>query len=289
MNILLIILVVFIQACIITVVISCVLISRSPRQFFKRVLLNLQPCLPGQGFKYEIAEVINEGNKPEAELILSTVLFGKNIDEKIKYKRYVEPLTKSIKNFNEMPQSHRAIYRVYVAPDIPTSVMNELQELDVEIVKLKNPPTGYELTQARYLPATDDPDKYCLSVDADDLLGADIFDTLDSWKKSKKLFFYRKHTMSLFLPLTAGRIGFAPGAMPNIRTRLGNYNDSSFGCDELFLKAEVWPSVKKSGAYTTKETPATSGWLLILFAFIIANLMLTGLLILKSAKARVKQ
>ena len=274
--------VVFIQLFILAIVICCILMSKSPRQYFKRVLLNLQPCLPGQGFKYEIAEVINRSQKCDAELILSTVLFGKTLNDKSKHDRYVKPLIKSVNKFNSLEESSRAIYRVYVAPDVPSSVFDELKQLlNVEIFKMKHPPVGYELTQCRYLPCSDDPHKYVLSIDADDELNADVFETLDKWKTSKKPFYYKKHAMSLFRPLTAGRIGFGPGSMLDMRTRLGKYNDSSFGCDELFLKAEVWPQLKKHGAYTTKEDPATGAWILLITVFIIVNVGVLALLIYK--------
>ena len=218
---------------------------KSERQVFKRIFRHVKPCPFGVGTHFETVDKLNGQDQHfSPQILFTTCLFGVYSDTF--HNNYVTPLYAAVERVHTfMPTAQ---VRVYLAQSLPQHIQKRLLELKCQVHLMSPDPVGFEGTMWRFY-AADEETLPFISIDADDdTVTQSFIQEVKHWLDSDKQFFVKRHHLSSFLPMTAGRWGAKPGALKNINMKelTESYCDYTFGVDEGFLNREVWPHAQDS-------------------------------------------
>lgn len=244
------ILILLLYLVIITATVVVFFLLKSERQVFKRIFRHVKPCPFGVGTHFEIVEKLNGDPAFKPQVLFTTCLFGNYSDQF--HNTYVRPLYAAVERVHTlMPNSQM---RVYLSQSLPETIRKKLLSLKCQVYLMSPDPVGFEGTMWRFYAA--DELLPFISIDADDdTVNQEFIKEVQHWLDSDKEFFVKRHHLSSFLPMTAGRWGAKPGAFKgqNLRELTESYCDYTFGVDEGFLNREVWPLAQESVDETTVD------------------------------------
>jgi hypothetical protein len=220
----------------------------SIRNMRRRRLGDLRTCDNGAG-SCDIQETIND--HPDKVGVIAISLFG-DMNEPVKRERYFDPVIRNAKIIgNYMPEWY---IRVYLCPNVPTNIREELINADCEVCIMKTPSNGFNASMWRFLAAADDVP--FLSMDADFKIDDKYFgfyspaEHVKKWLQTDKDFFHRSlQHISMLIPISAGMWGGKANSVPDMKDRIEHYCADWFGCDEAFLSKEIYPMFKERGVY----------------------------------------
>ena len=253
------------------------MVNLDQRSFFKRVLGHTKLCKPDEEKpSFDIRKKYNE--HPYAEGIISTCLFGKMDTPRFR-NTYIKPLLYNANILNTLLPNW--YLRVYMSPNTPQSLINDLIQKDCEVYIMDKLSNKYIGTMWRFLPAgetipfvTHDAD---MRLDEKNIHIAPLSKNIKKWMKKNKKFFKRNLSLiNLTVPLSAGMWGAKPAEdnkppIPDIKERMEKYCNNWFGCDEAFLTKEIWPEFKTYGYYSVYNRVYIG---LIIFLFILMVIIL---------------
>jgi len=200
--------------------------------------------------------------KPEG--YFSTCIFGQGEAWR---KTYFLPLLESIKRWLE--EFPRWRYRVYAPREFPVEHSRELVSAGAEVFRMNRGQESNSPTLWRFLPAAQE--LPFLSMDADLPYEEESARHLRAWLASGKKFYWKRMLGGLIWPVAAPRWG-SRGAIPGWGEKLAAFADTCncFGCDELFLKQELYPLLVKEDTYKTQSVYFEIFWGLVFFLFLLA-------------------
>lgn len=216
---------------------------------------------------FRVSKILNKASEPKG--VCSFCLFGDASKSRF-WPGLVQPLLDNAQTSrNFLPPDW--ILRVYLSSSLPKKVQTALTSAGYEVYVMNpNPMSPYAGLLWRFLPAGET--LPFLVSDADMLLGEKnlinpgVKDNLAKWLASDKPFFRRKTIINTFtlnsIPISAGMWGAKPTRygrppVPGIGELMESYELDWFGCDESFLKHEVWPLFKKHGHFTAGNAVET--------------------------------
>lgn len=196
---------------------------------------------------YNVAQKLNKHQ--DAKGIFSVSLFG-NMEDPNFRQNYILPLLKS--GLAAPKTLHKWYVRVYLDPNHPSRLINELLDHNIEVFIMEESSKGYNGTMWRFLPAGEDIP--FMSHDSDMVVGEydsslpDIINGLKKWVKSDKDFVqFRIGHINFFIPVSAGTWGSKNCAVPDIQRRMEHYDSEWLGCDEAFLSKELKHDIRNHG------------------------------------------
>jgi hypothetical protein len=229
----------------------------------RRMTGKLDPVYrPRENFR--VSKILNE--TPEPKGICSFSLFGDAKQARF-WPGLVQPLLDNVLTSKELLPPDWAL-RVYLASSLPKKIQDALIAAGYEVYLMNaNPLSPYAGLLWRFLPAegtlpfiVSDAD---MSLDQSTVTVPGLQGNLAKWLDSDKPFFRRKTLTNTFtlntIPISAGMWGAKPERVgkppvPNVGELMEAYELDWFGCDESFLKQEVWPLFRQKGHFTTSNT-----------------------------------
>lgn len=137
------------------------------------------------------------------------------------------------------------ICRFYCGTDVPEAIQNELRSLGAEVVTVENTRGTWEGLYWRFYPAADHNIERFISRDTDSRLNQREKAAVDAWIMSGKPFHLMRDHKNHDVPILGGMWGCTGGLLANLDDMLNKWGDfNNKGCDQKFLTAHVWPTVK---------------------------------------------
>ena len=120
----------------------------------------------------------------------------------------------------------------------------------------------------RFLPA--EQELPALFMDSDEAFCATKAQSFRRWLASGKKFYWRRTLEGILWPISAHGWG-CRGGIPSWGQKLALFNDicNCFGCDELFLKKELYPLLDFDLTFYEKPPFFEFFWVLLLVIFVI--------------------
>lgn len=245
---------------------------------------------------YTVVKRINHNEN--CPFIVACSLFG-NIAEDIKgfqskkskeYLKYYLPLVKYGPNIRDkynidFPGFN---FRIYIGPDLSERYIQELTNLKFEVFIMNKPSIGLSGTFWRFLAFEDKAlESIVFMTDTDTLFDRDfmmkrmdIVQVIKDWEKSDKPFLILGNHL-VYTPFCANRIGMRGYIIPGMEKKINDYSGEKYGEDELFLKEEIWPIVKREGyiRITCKKESIVMG---ILITIILIGILLPMIWLIKN-------
>jgi hypothetical protein len=243
---------------------------------------------------YQVAKKYNADKKKG--IIISCSIFG-NFNNGIKGKKllqkYFSPLITDGKNVVKTLKDSNV--RVYVEPTLSPELLQQLIDLEYEVYVMDKPSKKLGGTFWRFLALQDKEKSDIVMIsDTDDFFNSDsemVINTIDSdtltkWKKMGKKFMIRGDHM-IYVPFYANRLCMRDHVIPDIAEKMGKYPKRNYGADEVFLKREIWPIVKKEGyfRFTTGREKISIITVLLIICVIVLFFVIKGI---KKRKIKVK-
>lgn len=250
------------------------------RKFIKGVWIRLFSIVEkGKIDNYHVIEKYNTDRKKD--IIISCSLFGDFSNgqkgEKL-YTKYFLPVLTDGKNV--VKNLENSNIRVYIEPTLAPELKQKLIDTGYEVYVMDKPSKKLGGTFWRFL-ALQDKEKSDIVIisDTDDFFNSDskvILNTIDSksldkWKNTGKKFMLRGEH-NIYVPFYANRLCMRDYIIENIAEKMKKYPKENYGADEVFLKREIWPIVKKEGfvRFTSgREKILILGVIVIILIFLI--------------------
>lgn len=225
------------------------------RKFIRGVWIRLFSIVEkGKIDNYHVVEKYNIDKKKD--IIISCSLFGDFSNgkkgEKL-YTKYFLPILKDGKNV--IKKLNNSNIRIYIEPTLSPKLKQELIDTDYEVYVMDKPSKKLGGTFWRFLALSDKKESDIVIIsDTDDFFNSDskiILNTIDSqsldkWKNTGKKFMLRGEH-NIYVPFYANRLCMRDNIIPDISKKMEKYPKENYGADEVFLKREIWPIVKKKG------------------------------------------
>lgn len=210
----------------------------------------------GEIDNYQVIKKYNTDKKKD--IIISCSIFGDfnkgdNSKGKRLYQKYFLPVITDGKN--AVKKLKGSNIRVYVEPTLPPDLLQKLIDLDYEVYVMDKPSKKLGGTFWRFLALSDkEKSDVVIISDTDDFFNSDskiILNTIDSqsldkWKSTGKKFMIRGEH-NIYVPFYANRLCMRDYVILDISEKIKGYPKRNYGADEVFLKREIWPIVKKEG------------------------------------------
>lgn len=233
--------------------------------------------------RFTVKEKIN--NSQDAIGIIAISLFGDFSNLKI-YEKYVKPL---FINGPKIQQDFPGFYiRVYIDPRTPRVYIDELVSKNFQVYIMDKPTDGTSGMFWRFLAFEEPGKRYTFISDSDTVINYEnsatypklTMDTLRDWESSGKKFIARG-THRIYVPFSANRIGMRDYKISNIQDLMDGYTGKNYGDDEVFLKKEIYPIMKKEGLYRVSSNERT---IFISISIVVILPLIVILLYLKKFK-----
>jgi hypothetical protein len=205
--------------------------------------------------RYTVVKRINH-DKDCPFIVVCSLFGGINENPSREYLKYYLPLIKygpGIRDkYNiDFPGFN---FRIYIGPDLNEKYVKQLTDLKFQVFIMNKPSDELSGTFWRFLAFEDKAEKSIVFMtDTDTLFDRDfmmkridIVQVIKDWEKSDKPFLILGNHL-VYTPFCANRIGMRNYIIPNMENRINEYSGKKYGEDELFLKEEIWPIVKKEG------------------------------------------
>lgn len=243
---------------------------------------------------YTVAKRYNYN--PNAKLIISMSLFG-NLDNSEKRKKYYDHLLEKNPLLDKIEDSN---YRIYIDPTISIKNRDRLIDMGYQVFVMNSPSKRLSGSVWRFLAFQDkNPDGIVIISDTDSIVGNDYI--YNSLLKNKKLdieylldyiekndikYLIRGSHM-VYTPFSANKIILGKTIIQDMEEKINKYSPQNYGEDEVFLKEEIWPLMKREG-YTRVESLSEKATTILRLSFPIIFILILLLIAIKlSPKKRV--
>lgn len=137
------------------------------------------------------------------------------------------------------------IPRVYVDDVVSVDIRNQMAMMGAEVNVVNNDRGAWYGLFWRFLPACDPDVEYFISRDTDSRLNSREYAAVGEWLASGKPFHVMRDHKNHDVPILGGMWGCRGGYLPNLIKQIAEWPDTDHkGCDQKFLAAKIWPTVK---------------------------------------------